>query len=324
MSLSGGIFIFFPIWCVSIISDILLMLFKKEENNIEKVLYLSLSIMVIAIVIVIILTTSLGALGSTSEIFYWNGGSKWYLYERYWGICAGLMTMLMAVRAMKYREKISWLKIGGAGIGLYASISVVFLAFIAPKFEGIINNDSYVYYLYTPFCFRKYTDIIMPFDFVYLFAFILVLFFIVLFLLFKKKFLAVFCILLVFNIYSYSYVTINMHNPMSKGLYEEYEDISNVIYNDLLLTPETTEIYCDGNAWFNNGLQFTLSRFSIKVLNENNYSKTASDTARDKLVIAVSDTAQMYYMEKGYETVYIKSDSMYYDSIRLLYLKGDK
>ena len=111
---------------------------------------------------------------------------------------------------------------------------------------------------------------------------------------------------------------------MGCQLFLYHINISNVIYNDLLLTPETTEIYCDGNAWFNNGLQFTLSRFSIKVLNENNYSKTASDTARDKLVIAVSDTAQMYYMEKGYETVYIKSDSMYYDSIRLLYLKGDK
>jgi len=256
----GFAFILFAVFIVAIICFIIPKTRKRflgfvREN---KTLTLAFAYMA-ALLIAVILFVSAGSIPHTN----WDFGfinTKWFLYTRYWAVCAAPAAMLVIVLFDRLRK--TRLIIVLAGI-LAIAVNAAFFYKVAPLFFGVENTRSSVFYQYHGLAFMQIGDelTIPVFQTITLVAGIITA--LIYLCLLKRKYAVALTVFLVFSMYTFIYPTVGIYSDNSQRMNAQFSGVAEVFKNEKITPERYPVIYAYGLEVPLMNAQFNFYRFKI-------------------------------------------------------------
>lgn len=298
-SLSGGIFAI----AICIFAFIILsLIFKKKMKQVDGKL-VTLASFICSLMMAVLLLTALGVLDLVEENVLAGTASRWYLYTRYWAMC-GQLTVMFVLLFFKKQEK--------AGKGIIIS-SVVLFSVVSAAFILKMGKMFYIYQGAKSNAFSSYLGMLVmktdeyfstgAFVKMTVIAAVVLVLSLVCIKFRKTGIMAV--VLLCLFLYSYGYTTVMLDVPTSKEIQSEFKDVREAVRDSGI--DDNAKVYVRTSSKsrpYRFGAQFNLFEYRI--------TTEKLDDSADKAVI-LSDSDK--YGEKGYELIYKKEDSSFYDTV---------
>lgn len=298
-SLSGGIFAI----AICIFAFIILsLIFKKKMKQVDGKL-VTLASFICSLMMAVLLLTALGVIDLVEENVIAGTASRWYLYTRYWAMC-GQLAVMFVLLFFKKQEKIGKGMIISSAV-LFAAVSAAFVLKMGKMFYIYQGAKSNAFSSYLGMLLMKTDEYFSTAAFVKMSAIAAVVLILCLICIKFRKTGIMAVVLLCLFLYSYGYTTVMLDIPTSKQIQSEFEDVREAVRDSGI--DDNAQIYVKTSSKsrpYRFGAQFNLFEYRI--------TTDKLDENADKAVI-LSDSDK--YGEKGYDLIYRKEDSSFYDNV---------
>ena len=207
----------------------------------------------------ILLMISAGSIIHTSgEMGFIN--TKWFLYTRYWAVCAAPAAMLAIVLFSRLGK--SRLVLGLAGIMTIGVIALFFLK-VAPYLYGVANIWSSIYYQYHGLALMQGGDkftvqSLMIITLIAGAATVLIWICIS-----RQRYTTAVIVFLVFSLYTYIYPTLGIYTDNSKYMYAQATGVAAQLESAGITPEQQPYIYAYGPEVTLANIQFNLYMFKV-------------------------------------------------------------
>lgn len=299
---SMGMFMILLIITFLLIKEIL---FKKSNFFMkeESIAYIICIPAILLSIVALGIFSNKGAILSIEK----DTGAKAYFYLRYFYFYFSPLAMSFAIFIYKNSKTILQYKLPII-VGYFLACMFIFTYIVPTTLTGPTLKLDYNHYL-SPFCLRKYGQLLIPKDFFVVTALILIAYLVYFFLIKKKKLVIFMAILCIGSFYEYNYINIIFNLNKSKELYSYVDSYIEKINNDQTIEHNYDLYVCHyyasevaqyemPHARVYNGLVETINSESYAILDSSLYDAAKIEKYHISYYAQLDDNEYIYSNKK--------------------------